>query len=78
MGEPRKDYIHVRERRGEAKDSHSLAQRANTLAYITNYLVHYRRSRLSPLTLHLMQARRENQQAQENFTVPCSRLPLQI
>lgn len=47
--EPRKDYIHVRARRGQATDSHSLAERVrntklaqSTLAYLTFY--HYAKS----------------------------------
>lgn len=31
--EPPKDYIHVRARRGQATDSHSLAERVNALFY---------------------------------------------
>lgn len=32
--EPPKDYIHVRARRGQATDSHSLAERVNALFYV--------------------------------------------
>lgn len=34
-----KDYIHVRARRGQATDSHSLAERVRFLLHITNFTI---------------------------------------
>jgi hypothetical protein len=37
--EPPKDYVHVRARRGQATDSHSLAERVNTTLFVHNISV---------------------------------------
>ena len=38
--EPPRDYVHVRARRGQATDSHSLAERVNTLILLSPSLLH--------------------------------------
>lgn len=35
--EPPKDYVHVRARRGQATDSHSLAERVNTAVPLSSF-----------------------------------------
>lgn len=39
--EPPKDYIHVRARRGQATDSHSLAERVSNVVANSNFFPHF-------------------------------------
>lgn len=79
--EPPKDYVHVRARRGQATDSHSLAERVTILAHgasifllLLFQFVEFVRGVLNSRKHWLIGEKRENQPEDEVSPGPCSRM----